>query len=164
MYTIPPYPDIMLDQDTIMYRITRIIAATRFPFVDQENWPKDRQTIVNDETRRYAISTGVGVLYPSIVITHPDGSIREIGCVERLEDISEKSIPRWRALSDVAPYGREYKKLFFYVPEGAEEKTKELLERNEIDYDGIRTYGMSKQSLKITPYVTRNDEYDHTVT
>jgi hypothetical protein len=154
----------MLEKETIINRITRIIAATRFPFVDQENWPKDRQTIVNDETKRYAISTSVGVLYPKIVITHPDGNIREIGTVEPPEEITEESVPRWKALSEVAPIGREYKKLFFYVPEGTEEKTKGLLENNRIDYDGIRTYGVSNQNLKITPYVTRNDEYDHTVT
>ena len=154
----------MLEQETIINRITRIIAATRFPFVDQENWPKDRQTIVNDETHRYAISTSVGVLYPNIVIAHPDGSIREIGIVESREEITEESVPRWRALSDVAPYGREYKKLFLYVPGGSEEKTKGLLESNGIDYDGIRTYSVGKQNLKITPFVTRNDEYDHTIT
>jgi hypothetical protein len=154
----------MLEQETIINRISRIIAVTRFPFVDQENWPKDSQTLVNDETRRYAINTSIGVLYPNIVIINPDGSMRELGTVESIEDISEKNVPRWRALSDVVPYGREYKKFFFYVPEGTEEKTKKLLEGNKIDYDGIRYYKVVKQSLQIIPYVTRNDEYDHTVT
>ncbi len=154
----------MLEPETLINRITRIIAATRFPFVDQENWPRDRLTIVNDETRRYAINTSVGVLYPNIVIAHPDGSIREIGTVETSEAISKDSLPRWKALSDVAPYGREFKKLFFYVPAGSESKMRELLEVNGIDYDGIRAYSVARQSLKITPYITRNDEYDHTVT
>lgn len=154
----------MIDQQTLTNRITRIIAATRFPFVDQETWPKGRQTIVNDETKRYPVNTNAGVLYPNIVITNPDGTIRELGTVESKEDISEDTVERWRALSDAAPYGREYKKLFLYVPEGAEEETKRLLEENEIDYDGIRAYRVEPQTLKIIPYVTRNDEYDHTVT
>ena len=152
----------MLDPETLRNRIARIIAATRFPFIDQETWDKRLQTIVNDETKRYAISTSVGVLYPNIVIVYPEGSIREIGVVE--SSISEDNVARWKALSDVAPYGREYKKLFLYVPDGSEEKAKQLLEANGIDYDGIRAYRVESQILKIIPYVTRNGEYDHTVT
>jgi len=155
---------IVLDPETQINRIARIIASTRFPFVDQETWPKGQKTIVNDEMKRYAINTDVGTLYPNIVIANPDGSIREIGLVEQEAAITETSIQQWKALSQVAPYGREYKKLFIYVPEGKEEKAKKLLEENEIDYDGIRGYRIEKQTLKIIPYITRNDEYDHTVT
>ena len=154
----------MLEQETQINRVARIIAATRFPFVDQETWPKGQQTLVNDEVKRYAISTEAGVIYPNIVIANPDGSIKELGVVETKEKVSEDSLPRWRALSDAAPYGREYKKLFIYVPEGCEENAKRLLEANSINYDGIRGYRVEKQNLKIIPYVTRNDEYDHTVT
>jgi len=154
----------MLDQETLRNRIARIIASTRFPFVDQETWPNGQETLVNDETKRYAINTKVGVLYPNIVITNPDGTIKELGTVEVKPDISEESVVRWKTLSDIAPYGREYKKLFLYVPMGTEEQTKELLESNEIDYDGIRAYQIESQTLKIIPYITRNDEYDHTVT
>ncbi|MFH1180507.1 MAG: hypothetical protein V1710_09110 [Candidatus Bathyarchaeota archaeon] len=154
----------MLEPEIMRHRIARIIAATRFPFVDQDTWPSGQQTIVNDEIKRYAISTDSGVLYPNIVIANPDGTIREIGVVESREDISEDSVPRWKALSKAAPIGREFKKLFLYVPDGAEEKTKKLLEEYGINYDGIRSYSVTKQTLKITPHVTRNDEYDHTVT
>lgn len=152
------------DQETLTNRIARIIAATRFPFVDQDTWPKGQQTLVNDEIKRYAVSTDAGVLYPNIVITNPDGTIRELGTVESKEDIETDSVARWRALSNAAPYGREYKKLFLYVPEGSEEKTKKLLEENKIDYDGIRAYRVEPQTLKIIPYITRNDEYDHITT
>jgi hypothetical protein len=155
---------ILLESETQMNRIARIIAATRFPFVDQETWDEGLQTIVNDEVKRYAISTEVGTIYPNIVIANPDGSIREIGLVEQEDTISEHSLPRWKALSHVAPYGREYKKLFLYVPEGKEDQTKKLLEKNKIDYDGIRGYRVETQTLKIIPHTTRNDEYDHTVT
>ena len=154
----------MVNTTVLKNRITRIIAATRFPFVDQENWSDSNTTTVNDETRRYGIKWEKGLLYPSIVVANPDGSIREFGLVEGAEDISEGSLERWRALSDVAPYGREHKKLFLYVPEGYEEKTLSLLEGNGIDYDGIRAYRVEKQSLKILPFKTQNDEYDHTVT
>ena len=154
----------MVDPTKLKNRIARIIAATRFPFVDQENWSDSNTTTVNDETRRYGIKWEMGILYPSIVVANPDGSIREFGLVEGAEDISEESLERWRALSDVAPYGREHKKMFLYVPEGYEERTLSLLEGNGIDYDGIRGYRVEKQSLRILPFKTQNDEYDHTVT
>lgn len=154
----------MIDTATIRHRITRIIAATRFPFVDQESWGKDTQTIVNDETKRYGIHTPVGVLYPSIVIANADGTLKELGVVESADDITEESICRWQALSDVAPYGREFKKLFIYVPEGYEAKALELVEGVGINYDGIRGYRVEKQVLKILPFKTLNDEYDDVVT
>ena len=105
----------MPDPTTLRYRITRIIAATRFPFVDQDSWGAKHQTIVNDEVKRFAVQTSVGVLYPSIIITNDDGSIREIGVIEGAEEITKESIPRWKALSEAAPFGREFKKLFLYV-------------------------------------------------
>jgi hypothetical protein len=154
----------MPDAIKLRHRITRIIAATRFPFVDQDSWGKLHQTIVNDEVKRFAVQTTVGVLYPSIIITNDDGSIREIGIIESADDISEESIPRWKALSDVAPYGREFKKLFLYVPEGYEAQTLKMFEDEKINFDGIRGYRVEKQVLKILPFKTLNDEYDDVVT
>jgi hypothetical protein len=154
----------MVEPTRLRHRITRIIAATRFPFVDQESWADDHVTIVNDETKRYAVKWEHGVLYPSIVITRKNGDLRELGLVEVAEDISEDSLPRWRVLSETAPFGQEHKKLFLYVPEGREEETLRLLEGNGIDYDGIRGYSVEKQTLRILPYRTLNDEYDNVVT
>ncbi len=154
----------MVEPTRLRHRITRIIAATRFPFVDQETWTDDHVTIVNDETKRYAVKWDQGVLYPSIVITKKNGEIREFGTVESPEGITPESIPRWKALSDIAPHGREHKKLFLYVPEGHEEETLRLLEENHIDYDGIRGYRVEKQTLRILPYRTLNAEYDDVVT
>jgi hypothetical protein len=154
----------MVEPIRLIHRITRIIAATRFPFVDQESWADDHITIVNDETKRFAVKWDRGVLYPSIVITKKDGEIREFGTVESAGDITPKSIPRWNALSEIAPYGRKHKKLFLYVPEGYEEETLRLLEENAIDYDGIRGYRVETQALRILPFKTLNDEYDDVVT
>lgn len=154
----------MVEPTRLRHRITRIIAATRFPFVDQESWADDHVTIVNDETKRYAVRWDQGVLYPSIVITNKNGEIREFGSVESAEDIAPESVPRWRALSEIAPYGREHKKLFLYVPEGHEEETLRLLEENSIDYDGVRGYRVERQTLRILPFKTLNDEYDDVVT
>ena len=60
--------------------------------------------------------------------------------------------------------GGSSRNCFFYVPTGKENKIEVLLEGNGVDYDGIRCYTVTHQNLKITPYITRNDEYDHTVT
>jgi hypothetical protein len=154
----------MVDPERLRHRITRIISATRFPFVDQENWADDHITTVNDETRRYAVKWTGGLSYPSIVVTKKNGDLREFGLVEAAQDITEESVPRWRALSEIAPYGREHKKLFLYVPEGCEEETLRLLEGNGIDYDGIRGYRVESQTLRILPFRTLNDEYDDVVT
>ena len=67
-------------------------------------------------------------------------------------------------MSDVAPYGREFKKLFLYVPEGYEAKTLKMFEEEKINFDGIRGYRVEKQVLKILPFKTLNDEYDDVVT
>ncbi len=154
----------MVGPEVLRNRVARIIAATRFPFVDQENWPMDARTIVNDETRRFGVKWGNGVEYPSIVVLKRDGDIREFGSVEIADSITMDSVPRWRILSDCAPRGRIYKKLFLYVPEGFEEKTLKLLEMNDVEYDGIRGYSVQDRGLRITPYRTLNDEYDHQVT
>lgn len=145
-------------------RVARIIAVTRFPFVDQENWPMDARTIVNDEIKRFGVKWEGGVEYPNIVVLNGDGSVREFGTVESGESIAEDSVARWRMLSDCAPRGRRYKKLFLYVPQGCEEKTLRLLEENDVEYDGIRGYSVQGRCLRITPFKTLNDEYDHQIT
>jgi hypothetical protein len=154
----------MVDPDVLRNRVARIISVTRFPFVDQENWPEDARTIVNDETKRFGVKWEGGVEYPSIVVLNGDGNIREFGSVEHAESITEDSVARWRMLSEWAPRGRRYKKLFLYVPQGYEEKTLKLLEANDVEYDGIRGYSIIDGSLRITPFKTQNDEYDHQVT
>ena len=153
-----------MDPDVLRNRIARIISVTRFPFVDQENWPEDAETVVNDETKRFGVKWEGGVEYPSIVVFNGDGSIREFGLVENTESITKDSVARWRMLSDCVPRGRRYKKLFLYVPQGCEEKMLRLLETNDVEYDGIRGYRVQDGSLRITPFKTLNDEYDHQVT
>jgi len=47
----------MVEAERQRHRVTRIIAATRFPFLDQEesSWPHSYQTIVNDEQSRFGL-------------------------------------------------------------------------------------------------------------
>lgn len=69
----------------IKERVIRIIAATRFPFVDQTDWPDDYVTITNETEKRQGIDSPEGVVYPSIVIVDGEDRIREVGEVETEE-------------------------------------------------------------------------------
>ncbi|MDP2900228.1 MAG: hypothetical protein Q8O47_04600 [Candidatus Bathyarchaeota archaeon] len=151
----------MVDKETLKNRIVRIIAATRFPFVDQEDWGEGYITIVNDEIKRKGIETGTEIVYPSIVITLADGRIQEIGEVELEEDINVANVPRWRLFSESAGKGRFVKKLFLYIPEGVEEKTVKLLENNNIEFSGVRTYAVKNGTLVITPIKSNDGPHDH---
>ena len=152
----------MLDPEVQLNRVIRIIAATRFPFVDQvDGWPSDYQTIVNDEQKRFGIKGPDGVVYPSIVILRGDGGVQELGMVERVEDVNEGRAKLWRLLSDSTGVGRRYKKLFIYVPRGLEEKALKILEGNGIEYDGLRGYAVEDRSLRIIPIKTHDSPQDH---
>jgi len=153
----------MVDPEIQRHRITRIIAATRFPFVDQpeESWPNCYQTIVNDEQKRFGLKGPMGVVYPSIVILNCEGGVQELGMVERTEDIREERAELWQFLSDCASIGRKYKKLFIYVPRGMQEKALSILEGNDIDYDGLREYDIIEGSLKIYAIKTHDSPLDH---
>jgi hypothetical protein len=151
----------MVDSATLKNRIIRIIAATRFPFVDQEDWGEGYITIVNDEMKRKGIETGAEIVYPSIVITHPDGRIQEIGEVENDESVNVANVPKWRLFSDSAGKGRFVKKFFLYVPEGSEEKAIKLLENNNIEFSGVRTYAVKNGNLVLTPIKSNDGPHDH---
>ncbi len=154
----------MVDPETLRHRVTRIIAATRFPFVDQPeaSWPDCYETIVNDEKKRFDLLSPWGeVVYPSIVILNCDGGVQELGMVELAEDVNEARAGLWLFLSDSASVGRRVKKLFIYVPCGLEDRALGILEGEEIEYDGLRGYGVVDGSLKIYPIKTHDSPEDH---
>ena len=110
----------MVEAERQRHRITRIIAATRFPFVDQpeESWPPCYKTIVNDEENRFGLLTPWGeIVFPSIVILNCEGGVQELGIVETSENVSQDRAKVWQFLSESASIGRKYKKLFIYVPQ-----------------------------------------------
>jgi len=154
----------MIDPVRLRHRITRIIAATRFPFVDQpeDSWPPCYKTIVNDEEKRFGLLSPWGeVVYPSIVILNCSGGVQELGMIEAAEDITPQRAKLWRFLSDSASFGRRVKKLFIYVPEGYEGKALEILENNKIEYDGLRSYSVADGRLVIQPIKTHDNPHDH---
>ena len=67
-------------------RVTRWIAANRFPFPDQTDWPAAYVTITNESGPIRGVAVGDGMSFPDIVIV--DGisqDIAEIGEVEGRE-------------------------------------------------------------------------------
>jgi hypothetical protein len=143
-------------------RITRIIAATRFPFINQEDWDEQRKTLVNTSlTKSYGVSTSAGVIYPSIVVLNPDDSIREIGEVEM--KVAGNLAEKWRELSVKASIGDHYRKLFIYIPEGSEDLAIKILKENRIQYAGLRIWLIDDGVLKTKPITTPDMIKDHRV-
>ena len=101
------------------------------------------------------------MVYTSVVILNCDGGVQELGMVERAEDVNETRAKLWRFLSDSASVGRKYKKLFVYVPHGLEDEALKILEDNDIEYDGLRGYGVVDGWLKIYPIKTHDSPHDH---
>lgn len=154
----------MIDAERQRHRITRIIAATRFPFVDQseDSWPPCYKTIVNDEEQRFGLLSPWGeVVFPSIVILNCEGGVQELGMVEPSENLTQERAKLWQFLSDSASVGRTHKKLFVYVPIGYQKKGLEILEGNNIEYDGLREYSIQDGWLKIHPIKTHDSPHDH---
>ncbi len=152
----------MVPLKTLQDRITRIIAATRFPFINQEDWDEKRKTLVNTSlSKSYGVSTSTGVIYPSIVVLNPDDSIREIGEVEMkiVANLAEK----WRNLSEKASIGDHYRKLFIYVPEGSEDLAIKILKENRIQYAGLRVWLIDDGVLKTKPISTPDMIKDHRI-
>ena len=144
-------------------RVTRIIAATRFPFIDQNDWDMSWQVYTNDYMEnQLIIEIDENESYtPSIVSTFGNGDLRVICEVETDDTVDEEQVPRWRKLSDLAGVTYKLKKFFLYVPEGREEISQRLLEENEIEYAGLRTWAVRDGSLMITPITTPDEEKDH---
>jgi len=151
----------MVNEETLRNRVAKIIAATRFPFVDQENWGEGYVTIVNDEVKRRGIDTEDAVVYPSIVITRSDGRIQELGDVALAKEVKPSSVKRWKLFSEKASLVDKEKKFFLYVSPGLEDKALKLLEENNISYAGLRVYSIKDRMLSVTPIKTPGEEYDH---
>jgi hypothetical protein len=153
----------MLPPKTVLKdRISRIIAATRFPFINQTNWNEERRTLVNTQKEKpYGVKISKNILYPSIVVLNPNGIVREIGEVEL--DVNEKLLQKWRLLSEVTSMGERFKKLFIYVPKGKGYKAQKLLEQSGIEYAGLREWCIEDGILRISPIKTPDMDYDHRV-
>ncbi len=149
-------------KEVLRDRIARIIAATRFPFIDQITWDEERKTLVNTmKERSFLINGSMGDVYPSVIVLNPDGRVREIGEVEM--EVTPDLVEKWRLLSEKTSMGEKFKKFFVYVPAGEGAKARKLLEDNQIEYAGLREWNIEDGSLTTRPVVTPDMEYDHRV-
>lgn len=143
-------------------RISRVITATRFPFVGQDDWDETRITIANDpQDPEWFFETEEGPLAPSVVVINRDGTVRECGEVELDENYTEDHVEKWRTMSQLTGPGVKYKKFFLYVPEGSEDKALTLLEENGIEYAGLRSWRLDNWNLVLTPVTTPDMAKDH---
>ena len=148
--------------DQLHDAVVQHIASTRFPFAGQTTWPAGYVTIVNVPERKRAIDTDAGAHYPDIVIVDATGRTREIGEVEMTVDAS--ALPRLRAASAATdtdtPTGVRH--FFVYVPAGHETAAQDLLEKDGISYAGVRGFTRDTDgSIRVVPFVTKGDSYDH---
>lgn len=153
----------MVPIEETIRRVTKIIAATRFPFIDQEDWDMTWQVYTNDYLdKQFIIDIHENERYtPSLVSTFGNGDLRVICEVETDDTINKGQVPRWKKLSELAGVTYKLKKFFLYVPENMEVITKKLLDDNEIEYAGLRTWAIKDGNLMITPISTPDEEKDH---
>ena len=152
----------MVEAAILKARISRVIAATRFPFVGQDDWDERRTTIANDPSDpEWSFGTPDGLLAPSVVVLNADGSVRECGEVELYSEFSDAHVAKWRTMSRLTGMGEKYKKFFLYVPEGSEKQALKLLEKNGIEYAGLRTWSLDNWNLVLKPIKTPDMAKDH---
>lgn len=153
----------MIPIEETVRRVTRIIAATRFPFIDQDDWDMTWGVYTNDYMEnQLIIEVGEDEKFtPSIVSTFGNGDLRVICEVETEDTVNKDQVPRWSKLSELAGVTYKLKKFFLYVPEGVEDQAQKLLEENDIEYAGLRTWAVKDGQLLITPIVTPDEEKDH---
>lgn len=152
----------MVEPTVLKARISRVIAATRFPFVGQTDWDESRTTVANDPAcPEWSFDTPDGPLAPSVVVLNADGSVRECGEVELGTEFTDIHVEKWRTMSRLTGMGEKFKKFFLYVPEGSEEEALRLLEENRIEYAGLRTWSLDNWNLVLKPYKTPDMAKDH---
>ena len=152
----------MVDEKVLKGRIARVIAATRFPFVGQDDWDESRTTVANSyDNKEWAFDTPDGPLYPSVAVLNADGTIRECGEIEISIDFTKEDVMKWKTMSEMTGMGVTYKKFFLYVPEGSEEKAEKLLDENGVQYAGLRTWSLDNWNLVLKPYKTPDMDKDH---
>jgi hypothetical protein len=140
----------------------RLIAARRFPFPGQVDWPADYVTLTNQSVQRRGVPGPHGTEYPDIVVIDGTGEIREIGEVETSIDAS--CVGRWARASAACDNKTTsgVRHFFVYAPPGAEEDALRLLNEHDISFAGVRTWSLHADgTVEIVPIVTPGDPKDH---
>jgi hypothetical protein len=150
--------------DNLHNRVVRQVAATRFPFPDQADWPQTFATLTNETTQQRGIPGPNGTsIYPDIVIVDSaTDRVAEIGEVET--DVDDDCLEQWRFGAEASrthPVSG-VRHFFVYVPAGQEERARDLLERGDVLYGGVRAWDVDADGeIRIVPFVTPVDQKDH---
>lgn len=141
--------------------VTRWIAAHRFPFPDQLDWPATYVTLTNTEGPMRGVRVANELAYPAIVIV--DGRtqrIAEIGDV--VTELEHGVAARWAAYAAACKVSSTGARSFFvYVPPVLVEPTLALLRDHGISFAGVRAYRSGADGISIEPVVTLGDAKDH---
>ena len=142
-------------------RVVEQIAATRFPFPDQTDWPAGYQTFTNTGAVRHPVVADGETYFPDIVILDGAGQVAELGEVE--VDMEPAHATRWSALARLCKRSSTGARSFFvYVPAGLEARARELLEADGVSFAGVRSYVVDADGrVNVTPIVTPGDAKDH---
>lgn len=141
--------------------VVRHVAATRFPFPGQIDWPAGYITITNEADKVRGIPFGDEIEYPDIVIVDQTGAVREIGVVETL--VAADLAPKWARFSAASDNNTAtgVQHFFVYVPRGHEDAARRVLEESGISYAGLRTYTITAEGVEVVPVTTPGDPKDH---
>lgn len=143
-------------------RAVRYIAANRFPFPDQTDWPEDYVTITNAGSRLRGIPVEGGTHYPDIVIIDANDEIREVGEVET--EVRDEHVHHWRIGSEASDNKTTtgVRHFFVYVPPGDEARAEQILRDNGISFSGVRTWSIEESgNVVVHPITTEGDMKDH---
>jgi hypothetical protein len=142
--------------------VVRFVAAHRFPFPGQTDWPADNVTLTNAGERRRGIMTPAGMHYPDIVVVSAAGDVREVAEVET--EVTPEAAEAWAwgsAASDTKTRSG-VRHFFVYVPAGCEAEARRLLEARRISFAGLRTWAVDGTgAIRIVPILTPGDPKDH---
>ena len=143
-------------------RVVRFIAANRFPFPGQADWPPDNVTITNDAQPQKGIRMPEGLHYPDIVIASTAGEVREVAEVETEVTPETARIWAWSAAASDTKTKTGVRHFFVYVPAGQQEEARRLLEERRISFAGLRTWEIDATGhVRVVPVVTPGDPKDH---
>ena len=142
-------------------RVIDFIAANRFPFPGQTDWPEGYRTVANGQHRAVSIPGPAGAHWPDIVILDQHGMPVRFGEVETVLDA--EAVSRWALSSRAADTMNEtgVQNLFVYVPAGSAPQALALLDEHGISFAGLRDYEIEGDQVRVRPVVTRGDRYDH---
>lgn len=145
-------------------KVAKYIADTRFPFPGQTDWPAGYVTICNAGAPTRPIDGPDGKHHPDIIIVSPTDVVREVGEVEMTVDPAR--LPLLRAGSEASDdrTPTKVRHFFLYVPAGLEQEAQTMLDDAGISYAGVRGFVVEGDQIRIVPFVTKGDPYDHQIT